>query len=135
MPPFLAAFLTRWGALLAAVLAAGLWGYWKGCEHVHAAWDAANAAVLAQTFHETTRRQEVANAVQVQYVDRVKVVHDKLAAIPVQLPPATPDCSVPPAFVRLWNDANAATADAAARYLPAPDHAAVDAHADRHVAQ
>jgi len=129
VPPFLAAFLARWGALLASVLAALAFGWFKGCEHVTAQWDAANAAVLAQTVHEQARKQEVANDVQVKYVDRIRVIHDQLAAVPVALPPAVEaGCRIPAgSFGRLWNDANAATADTTPGDVPAARDAAVDA--------
>ena len=123
-----------WPYRLLAFAALGLalvgFGWIKGAGHVQAQWD---AAVQQQALQATAVREEQAQAtveVVTQYVDRVRVIHEKgdtiIKEVPVYVPvQADAACTINRGFVRLHDaaaggalpeparDADAAAADIA----------------------
>lgn len=103
-------------ALFAVVLVC--FGWVKGASHVQGRWDAANTKQELQVSVVKQRQSEATVKVVTQYVDRIKVVHDRGETITKEVPiyvtkEADNHCVLPVGFVRLH--------DAAARgVLPDP---------------
>ncbi len=108
-------------ALLAATVAAAwLWGHHVGAAGVQSEWDASKASQAEALAKVQVSAAQVTTKVVTQYVDRVKVVHDKAAAIVKKVPvyvtaKADAACTVPAGFVRVH--------DAAAQGTELPDAA------------
>lgn len=95
-------------AIMVLLLSAIGFGWTKGAGHVQDQWDSATAK-QSLVVHKTKQRQAEATVkVVTQYVDRVKVVREKAAAIVHEVPVYVPSdsCSLPGGF-RVLHDAAA----------------------------
>ena len=97
-------------ALLVASLVA--FGWFKGCEHVQAKWDAANERQAAAVVKVITKQGSATVQTITKYVDRVRVVYQQAEAIikevPIYVSKESDDrCVVPVGLIRLRNDAAA----------------------------
>ena len=102
----------RWLTLV--LLAAALIGFgWiKGASHVQAQWDAAIQQQALQAAAVRERQAQATVKVVTQYVDRVRVVHEKgdtiIREVPVYVPvQADAACTINRGFVGLHNAAAA----------------------------
>ena len=106
--------LIPWPYRLLAVatlgFAAFVLGWTKGSQHVQTQWD---TATQQQALHAATERERQANtAVKVvtQYIDRIRIVHEKgdtiIKEVPVHVPAqADAACTINRGFVRLHDAA------------------------------
>lgn len=114
--------------LALVVAAATLFGYgWvRGAGHVQDQWDA--ATVKQSLIVQKTKQRQAESTVQVvtQYVDRVKVVREKAAAIVQEVPVYVPSdaCSLPGGFRLLHDAAASGSAADSARIVDAAPVAA-----------
>ena len=111
-----------WPYRLCAFAALGValvgFGWIKGAIHVQAQWDAAIQRQALQTAAARERHAQATVKVVTQYIDRVRIVHEKgdtiFKEVPIYVPAqAGAACTINRGFVRL-HDA------AAARELPEP---------------
>ncbi|MDR2014618.1 MAG: hypothetical protein LBP99_03215 [Azoarcus sp.] len=100
--------------LALAALAVALLGFgWiKGARHVQAQWDTAIASQVLQVATVRQRQAEATVKVVTEYIDRVRIVHEKgdtiIKEVPVYVPvQADAACRINRGFVRL-HDAAAA---------------------------
>ena len=114
----------RWLAL--ALLATALVGFgWvKGASHVQAEWEAETNRQIIHTAHVAQAQAEATVKVVTEYVDRVKVVHDKAATITKEIPIyvnkiSDDGCIVPVGFVRLHDTAASNTGTSSSRNIDA----------------
>jgi hypothetical protein len=128
--------MTLWGKLgsaLAVLIAAVLAGYHYGAKDVQVQWDKEKSKTALATAQQETAQAKVTTRVVTQYVDRVKVVHERgekiTKEVPIYVPSAT-TCDLPGGF-RVLHDAAAqgvlpdASRIADAATVPAQDAAAV----------
>lgn len=107
-------------ALLVALLVAVIYGagWIEGAGHVNAKWEAEKKDAALAAAEQDKNHAHATVQVVTEYVDKIKVVHDKGATIIKEVPVYVPnnadaDCNIHMGFVRL-HDA------AAANTLPGP---------------
>lgn len=100
-----------WGRALAMLaLVAAVWGHGfvKGLAWVQDDWDKQVAKVEAERIDAVVRAARVSERVVTKYVDRVRVVRDKTAALTAAAAAVHGDPALSGCFVRLHNDATQA---------------------------
>lgn len=117
---------SRWAVALAAVAALCLLSAFKGCSYERARWERQQAADERVFLEGVQRAARIGDRVTVQYVDKVRVVHERGEVIYRTVPQyitaaADAACTVPLGFVRVH--------DAAAQAVLPPAPASTDADA------
>ncbi|MCX5863624.1 MAG: hypothetical protein NTW42_00900 [Deltaproteobacteria bacterium] len=97
-------------AVLVVALALLSIGWFSGASHVQAKWDAEHAAIALSAAKQAQHQAEATVKVVTEYVDKIKVVHDKGATIIKEVPVYVPasadaDCDIHFGFVRLHDAA------------------------------
>lgn len=122
--PILSFTLKYWKPLAVVLMAALIYGagWFEGAAHIQSQRDAEHQAAALVAAKQAERQAQAVAKVVTEYVDKIKVVHDKGATIIKEVPVYVPanadaDCDIRFGFVRL-HDA------AATNTIPGPPGAA-----------